>query len=95
MSTTSSLTIEDVIAASERSDGFGYTGERALAIAKAGALGATICDEVIAHEASKAGWSHWDLLDWVNSKNGRHFGEAFFNGDPASAARYFNLDGVR
>jgi hypothetical protein len=71
------LTARDIATAYDRTDwlGFGYLRERQTAIDDGRADRVTLADQAALDVANRRRWSSDRLFDWLNSKNGRWYGE--------------------
>jgi hypothetical protein len=78
------LTVADIEAALENDEylGFGYLSERRYALNAGRSIAAG--DALALELANGLGWTSDQFFTWLNSKNGRWFGElAFGNNSPA------------
>lgn len=72
------LTVEDIEAGMDNDEwlGFGYLGERSRERRAAQDRG----DAMVLAEANRRGWTPERLFTWLNSRDGRHFGDLAFGG---------------
>jgi len=78
----------DKMTNAEIGKGYGYLGERGNYLRSNGISGADrikLADKLIQATAIKNGWNHHDLATFVDSKNGRHFGDVMFGQSEAGA----------
>jgi hypothetical protein len=86
--TRTDLTVDDIEAgyANDAWLGFGYLGERQRAGSSPAGIAAA--DAYLLSIANAQGWTPDELFAWLNSKNGRHFGDDAFGGRGPAAGAY-------
>jgi hypothetical protein len=96
---THTLDTVDILAGYGNDDwlGFGYLGERRNAQDTTDPECAPVTDDRLAaadaailSEANRRRWTPSQLFQWLNSRDGRHYGDAAFGTDaPINAAPFF------
>ncbi len=84
------LTTADILAGytNDEWEGFGYLGERRNQLAEGDGLAVDKADAFALAAANKAGLDAAAFFEWMNSKNGRWFGDCMFGNDGRHAERY-------
>jgi hypothetical protein len=82
---TAPLTDADIEAGykNETWQGHGYLGTRRLAFGDVPLKRIALADETILRIGNEKRWTPEQFFDWMNSKHGRWYGEAFFWGPPS------------
>jgi hypothetical protein len=82
------LTTADITAGyrNDNWEGFGYLGERRNQLAEGRSVDAA--DAMVLAAANKAGMDEVLFFQWLNSKNGRWFGDCVFGNNGLHAERY-------
>lgn len=95
MKTTTQLTIEDIKAGYDNPEylGWGYLGEREMAAVTSDISIATIdaADRLALTLANEIGMTGEQFFTWLNSRPGRHYGDAALHGNTERQIRDWNM----